>query len=60
MITLKEVISTLKVHEDKIKAHLVKREEIALLVKAFINDKKKDFDSSNGRGRGRGRCRGRG
>ena len=53
-ITLEEVISTLKVHEDKIKAHLVKREEKALLAKAFIKDKK-DFDSSNGRGPGRGR-----
>ena len=52
-ITLEEVMGTLKVHEDKIKARLVKREEKALLEKAFIKDKKKDFDSSTGRGRGR-------
>ena len=58
-ITLEEVIVTLKVHEDKIKARLVKRKEKPLLAKAFIKDKKEDFDSSNarGRGRGRGKCR---
>ena len=58
MITLEEVISTLKVHEDKVKAHVVKREEKALLAKAFIKEKKKDYDSSNGRGRGQGRGEG--
>ena len=60
MITLKEVISTLKVHEDKLKARMVKREEKALLVKAFIKEKKNDHDPSNGRGRRRGRSRGPG
>ena len=58
MITLEEVIGTLKVHEDKLKARMVKREEKALLAKAFIKEKKKDHDPSNGRGRGRGRGRG--
>ena len=57
-ITLEEVIGTLKVHEDKLKARMVKREEKALLVKAFIKEKKKDHDPSNGRGPGRGRGRG--
>ena len=56
-ITLEEVIGTLKVHEDKLKAHMVTREEKALLAKAFI--KEKDHDPSNGKGRGRGRGRGR-
>ena len=45
-ITLEEVIGTLKVHEDQIKARLVKRGEKVVLAKAFIKDKKKDFDSS--------------
>ena len=60
MITLEEVIGTLKVHEDKLKAHMVQREEKALLAKAFIKEKKKDHDPSNGKGRGRGHGRGRG
>ena len=60
MITLEEVIGTLKLHEDKIKARLVRREEKSLLAKAFIKEKKKDYDSSNDRGRGRGRGKGRG
>ena len=60
MINLEEVIGTLKVHEVKFKACLVKREERSLLEKAFIMEKKKDYDSSNGRGRGHGRGRGRG
>ena len=60
MITLEEVIGTLKVHEDKLKARMIKREEKALLVKAFIKEKKKDHDPSNSRGHGRGRGRGRG
>ena len=51
-ITLDEVIGTLKVHEDKLKARMVKREEKALLAKAFIKEKKKDHDPSNGRGHG--------
>ena len=59
-ITLEEVIGTLKVHEDKLKACMVKREEKALLAKAFIKEKKKDHDPSNGRGCGQGRGRGRG
>ena len=59
MITLEEVIGTLKVHEDKLKARMVKREEKALLAKAFIKEKKKDHDPSNGTGRGQGRGRGR-
>ena len=59
-ITLEEVIGTLKVHEDKLKACMVKREEKALLAKAFIKEKKNDHDPSNGRGRGRGCDRGRG
>ena len=54
MITLEKVIGTFKVHEDKIKALLVNREEKSLLAKAFIKYKKKDFDSSNDRGCGRG------
>ena len=45
-ITLEEVIGTLNVHEDQIKARLVKRGEKVVLAKAFIKDKKKDFDSS--------------
>ena len=57
-ITLEEVIGTLKVHEDKLKARMVKREEKALLAKAFIKEKKKDHDPLNGRGGGRGRSRG--
>ena len=60
MITLEEVIGTLKVHEDNIKARLVKRGEKVVLAKAFIKDKKKDFDSSNDRGHGRGPGRGPG
>ena len=59
-ITLEEVIGTLKVHEHKLKARMVKREEKALLAKAFIKKKKKDHDPSNGKGRGRGRGKGRG
>ena len=51
-ITLEEVIGTLKVHEDKLKARMVKREEKSLLAKAFIKEKKKDHDPSNGRGCG--------
>ena len=39
---------------------MVKREEKALLAKAFIKKKKKDHDPSNGRGRGQGCGRGRG
>ena len=58
MITLKEVIGTLKVHEDQLKARMVKRKEKALLAKAFIKEKKKDHDPLNGRGRGQGRGRG--
>ena len=57
-ITLEEVIGTLKVHEDKLKARMVKREEKALLAKAFIKEKK-DHDPLNSRYRGRGRGRGR-
>ena len=57
-ITLKEVIGTIKVHEDKLKARMVKREEKALLAKAFIKEKKKDYYPLNGRGRGQGRGRG--
>ena len=59
-ITLEEVIGTLKVHEDKLKARMVKREEKALLAKTFIKEKKKDHDPSNGRGPGQGRGKGRG
>ena len=59
-ITLEEVIGTLKVHEDKLNARMVKREEKALLAKAFIKEKKKDHDPSNGRVRGRRHGRGRG
>ena len=59
-ITPEEVIGTLQVHDDKVKARVVKREEKALLAKAFIKEKKKDYDSSNGKGRGRGRAKGRG
>ena len=51
-ITLEEVIGTLKVHEDKLKARIVKREEKALLAKSFIKEKKKDHDPLNGKGRG--------
>ena len=58
-ITLEDVIGTLKVQEDKFKARLVKRKEIALLAKALIKDKKKLFDSSNSRGQGKGHGRGR-
>ena len=43
-ITLEEVIGTLQVHEDKLKARMVKREEKALLAKALIKEKKKDHD----------------
>ena len=57
MITLEEVIGTLKVHEDKIKTRSAKREDKALLAKAFIKDKVYDF--SNGRGHGRGCGKGR-
>ena len=53
VITLEEVIGTLKVHEDK-------REEKALLAKAFIKEKMKDHDPSNDRGQGQGRGRGHG
>ena len=45
-------------HEYDIKARLVKREEKALLEKAFLKNKKNDFDSSSGRGRCRGGGRG--
>ena len=57
MITLAVVIGTLKVHEDKIKTRSPKREDKALLAKAFIKDK--DYDFSNGRGHGRGCSKGR-
>ena len=46
------MIGTLKVHEDKLKARMVKKEENALLAKSFIKEKKKDHDPSNSRGRG--------
>ena len=59
-ITLEEVIGTLKVHEDKLKARMVKREEKSLLTKPFIKEKKKDHDPSNVRGHGLGCGRGRG
>ena len=57
-IILEEVIGTLKVHEGKLKARMVKREEKALLAKDFIKEKKKNHDPLNGRGRGQGRGRG--
>ena len=52
MITLEEIIGTLKVHEDKIKAHSIKKEEKAFLAKAFIKDKKRNLDSLSSRGCG--------
>ena len=57
-ITIEEVIGSLKVHEDKLKARMVKREEKALWAKVFIKEKKKDHDPLNVRGRGRGHGRG--
>ena len=54
IISLEEVIGTLKVHKDKLKDQSAKIEEKSLLTKVFIKTKKKDSDNSSGRGCGRG------
>ena len=54
IISLEEVMGTLKVHKDKLKDQSTKIEEKALLTKVFIKTKKKDCDNSSGRGCGRG------
>ncbi|CAA6662618.1 unnamed protein product [Spirodela intermedia] len=60
-ISIDEILITLKIYEDKLQDHYVKREEKALLAHALKKNKKKH--SSNGtqaRGRGRGCGKGRG
>lgn len=58
--SVEEILETLKIHEDKLKDRLAKKEEKALLSRALNKDKSKESKTSISRGRGKGRGRGRG